>query len=54
MQLAKDPEELLAGMSHFLQLVGYNTSFIDEEYEEKINLWQLLQRGLTNELSFQN
>jgi len=37
-----------------LQYVGYNTSFIDQEFEDKINLWQLLQRGLTNELSFQN
>ena len=34
--------------------VGYNTRFIDQGFEDKINLWQLLQRGLTNELSFQN
>ena len=41
-------------MSKFLQLVGYNTSFIDQEFEDKINLWSLLVRGITNELSFQN
>ena len=54
MELAQDPDELLEGMSQFLQYVGYNTSFIDQEFEDKINLWQLLQRGITNELSFQN
>ena len=41
-------------MSKFLQLVGYNTSFIDQEFEEKIDLWSLMVRGITNELSFQN
>lgn len=51
-----DPDELINDMGNFLQDVGHTSSFIDPDQEQarKDNLWQLLTRGLTNDLSFQN
>jgi|TARA_B110000285_G_C14915084_1_gene509821 hypothetical protein len=53
LKLADDPEDLVEGMSSFLQEVGYTSSFKDPELS-KSNLWSLVSRGLTNELSFQH
>ena len=32
-------------------MVGYTNSFIDDAFIEKAKLWQLITRGITNELS---
>jgi len=41
-------------MADFLQQVGYTSSFIDKDYGQKPNLWQVMTRGITNELSFEH
>ena len=51
---ADDPDELVKGMADFLQDVGYTSSFIDQDYAAKPNLWQVMARGITNELSFEH
>lgn len=33
MGLAGDPDELVEGLSDFLREVGFNTSFLDDEYK---------------------
>lgn len=54
MKRANDPAELVKDMADFLQEVGYTSSFIDKDYVQKPNLWQVMTRGLTNELSFEH
>ena len=57
-KLADDPDQLLAGLSEFLQEVGSSSCFIDPQIlvdrGMKTNLWLFLQRGLMNDLSFEN
>lgn len=38
-------------MSDFLQKVGYTNSFIGTDSMERADLWQMIARGITNELS---
>ena len=50
-KLAEGPDQLVQGMSDFLQKVGYTNSFIGTDSQEKADLWQMIARGITNELS---
>jgi hypothetical protein len=42
MGLANEPDELVEGLSDFLRDVGFNSSFLDEEFKlrgEQVPLW---------------
>ena len=42
MGLANEPDELVEGLSDFLRDVGFNASFLDEEFKlrgEQVPLW---------------
>ena len=57
MGLASEPDELVEGLSDFLKDVGFNSSFLDDEFKlrgEQVPLWQLLTRSLLNPLAIEN
>ena len=51
--LVPAPEDLINGMSGFLQEVGYSNSFLDSQMNKK-DLWQQVTRGMINNMSIES